>query len=71
MSQEIITKMRQKSEKKPLKVKRPAVEQRYRQFFVPTPSPLWPQDDVNFSLEQPHFLKVVPTETVYLFPALT
>jgi hypothetical protein len=71
MLQETTAKMRQKREKRPLKVKRPAVEQRYRQFFIPTPSTLWPQDDVNFSLEQPHFLKVVPTETVYLFPALT
>jgi hypothetical protein len=54
-----------------VKPKKPSVEEQYSRFFAPTPSPLWPRDDVNYSLEQPHFLKVVPTETIYIFPALT
>jgi hypothetical protein len=41
------------------------LEAEYARFFVPTPSPLWPQDGINFSLEQPSPLKVVPSETTY------
>jgi hypothetical protein len=54
-----------------VKTKKASVEEQYFRFFAPTPSPLWPRDDVNYSLEQPHFLEVVPTETIYIFPALT
>jgi hypothetical protein len=48
------------------------LEAEYSRFFVPTPSPLWPEDDINFSLEQPSPLKVVPSETTYgiLVPCL-
>jgi hypothetical protein len=41
---------------------------KYAHFFTPRPSPLWPTDDVNFSLDQPSPLQVVPSETTYGFP---
>ena len=40
-------------------------EELYRNFFVPAPSPLWKNDDDNFSLEQPSPFKWVPSETTY------
>jgi hypothetical protein len=45
--------------------------QDYAHFFIPRPSPMWPHDDVNFSLDQPSPLKVVPSETTYGIGLLT
>jgi hypothetical protein len=60
------TPTRQKrSQIRPLKHKRLSVVERYRQFFIPTPSPLWQHDEDNFSLEQPSPYKWVPSETTY------
>lgn len=52
------------------RAKKPSVEKQYARFFISAPSPLWQNDDVNFSLDQPHFFEDVPTETVYISPAL-
>jgi len=41
------------------------VESEYLGYFVPIPSPLWRNDDENYSLEQPSPLKWVPSETTY------
>jgi hypothetical protein len=49
---------------RPLKSKTPTVQERYYQFFVPTPSPLW-RDNDNYSLEQPSPYVWVPTITTY------
>ena len=66
------TPMRQKSVKGRLvKAKKHSAEEQYAHFFISAPSPLWRNDDVDFSLEQPHFFEDVPTETVYISPALT
>ena len=50
---------------KPLKTKVPTIQDRYNQFFVPSPSPLWQREDDNFSLDQPSPVKWVQTETTY------
>jgi len=50
---------------KPLIFKRSQAEEQYNRFFTPTPSPLWPRDDDNFSLDQPSPYKWVETETTY------
>lgn len=47
------------------------LESQYKKFFAPAPSPLWVDDDVNYSLEQPHMFEYVPSETVWIIPALT
>lgn len=63
---ETLTATRQKrSKSRPLKTKTPTVQERYIQFFVPTPSPLWRDGDDNYSLEQPSPLVWVPTVTTY------
>lgn len=54
-----------RSKDRPLKIKRPAIQERYLNYFIPTPSPLWRSDDDNFSLEQPSPYKWVPSETTY------
>jgi len=53
-----------RSKSKPLKTKKLTVQQRYNQFFVPTPSPLW-RDDNDYSLEQQSPIVWVPTVTTY------
>jgi hypothetical protein len=53
-----------RSNSKPLKAKKSTVQERDSQFFVPTPSPLW-QNDENYSLEQPSPFVWVPTVTTY------
>jgi hypothetical protein len=45
--------------------------QHYVEFFIPRPSPMWIHDDLNFSLDQPSPLKVVPSETSYGIGLLT
>jgi len=59
--------MRTASKKRKVKSqsKRIGIIEQYKRFFVPNPSPLWRNDDTNFSVEQPSPLKVVPTETTY------
>ena len=42
-----------------------SIELDYLEFFVPKVSPLWSQDQDQFSLEQPSPLEIVPTETTY------
>jgi hypothetical protein len=44
--------------------KRASLPSQYRRFFCPTPSPLWQEDNDQFSLEQPSPLKYFPSETV-------
>jgi hypothetical protein len=56
---------RRKVVTRPVKQPKLTVEFRYQQFFVPQPPSTWPQNDDNFSLEQPSPLKWVPTETTY------
>lgn len=41
------------------------LETEYVNIFVSIPAPAWKQDDQNYSLEQPSFLKWVPSETTY------
>jgi hypothetical protein len=53
-----------RSKSKPLKTKKLTVQERYNQFFVPTPSPLW-RDDNDYSLEQQSPIVWVPTVTTY------
>jgi hypothetical protein len=53
-----------RSKSKPLKTKTPTVQERYNQFFVPTPSPLWREGN-DYSLEQPSPIVWVPTVTTY------
>jgi hypothetical protein len=53
-----------RSNSKPLKAKKSTIQERYNQFFTPTPSPLW-LDNENYSLEQPSPFVWVPTITTY------
>jgi len=46
------------------------IQEQYRKYFVPAPSPTWQNEYDNFSLEQPSPLKWVPSETTYGVNAL-
>jgi len=43
---------------------RTVLEQRYSLYFRPNPA-VWNTEDMDFSLEQPSPVKVVPTEVTY------
>jgi hypothetical protein len=45
--------------------KQKSLKEKYLGYFSPIHSPLWRNDDENYSLEQPSPLKWVPSETTY------
>jgi hypothetical protein len=55
----------QKGKKQKESTRRPTIERQYLHFFTPLPSPVWQDEDDNFSLDQPSPYKYVQTETTY------